>query len=127
MFYLSKIEHLITMQIFLTDNCESIKGSLGGGFGYYIRKCKNGYFSQPLANGHVPAGGHWRFILAVAQVAKLKLHIKDIKIDWKELSDALYKARHFVANRSVRANGVNATKTTYNAEDVINLQKTFGL
>jgi hypothetical protein len=37
------------MQIILSQQCESLTGSLGKGFGYYITKSKKGYFSKRQA------------------------------------------------------------------------------
>ena len=115
------------MEIFLSPTCESLTGTLGSGFGYYIRSTKKGRFYGQRSKHDVPPDGHWRFILACAELAQAKLHIGDIEIGWMELSDALYEASHFVANRHVRHNGVQGVKTTYNAADIINLKKTFGL
>ena len=77
--------------------------------------------------GTIPPEGHWRFIVLCAELAQNKLHISDIKIGWVELGNALCEARLFVANRHVRQSGVRGVKTTYNAADIINLKKTFGL
>lgn len=115
------------MQIFLSKQCESLTGSLGSGFGYHIQKRKNGFFSKRNTCGLVPPDGHWRFILACADIAKRKLHITDIQVHWLELSDALYEAGFCIANSRVRKNGVEDVKISYNAEDIINLKTTFGL
>ena len=115
------------MEIILSPTCESFTGSLGRGFGYHIQRRKNGFFVKRNTKGYVPPDGHWRFILACADIAKNKLHISDIAINWMELSDALYGARHFRANEKVRANGIRFVKTVYNAQDIINLKHTFGL
>ena len=114
------------MRIELSKTCEAITGSLGRGFGYFIVRRKNGFFGV-RSRHNVPPDGHWRFIRACADLAKMKLHISDIEIDWMELSDALYEAGKFTANRQVRANGEKGIKLTYNAEDIINLKITFGL
>ena len=114
------------MQVFLSKQCESLTGSLGRGFGYFLVKRKDNFYSVRSKHS-VPPDGHLRFIFLCAELAQNKLHITDIKVDWLELSDALYEARHFVANRKVRANGVDAIKTTYSASDILNLKTTFGL
>ena len=115
------------MEIKLSPICESLTGSLGRGFGYHIQRRKNGFFAKRNSKGTVPPDGHWRFILACAELAKMKLHVTDIEIHWMELSDALYEAGKFTANRLVRSNGVDGIKLTYNAADIINLKITFGL
>jgi hypothetical protein len=88
---------------------------------------KNGFFSRRDSKGKVPDDGHWRFILACAQIAQNKLHIADIKIHWNELYDALYEAYHFTAADQVGWNGRKAKKIFYNACDIINLKTTFSL
>ena len=115
------------MRLFLTKQCESLTGSLGGGYGYAVQKRKSGFYGVRNTRGYVPPDGHWRFIVACAQLATTKLHVADIEVHWMELSDALYEAGHFIANRQVRKNGVEAIKVTYNARDILNLKTTFGL
>ena len=114
------------MRIKLSKTCEALTGSLGRGFGYFIVRRKNGFFGV-RSRHNVPPDGHLSFIITCAEIAKNKLHISDIEIDWVELSDALYEAGKFTASRHVRANGVDGIKPTYNAEDIINLKITFGL
>ena len=114
------------MEIILSSRCESLTGSLGQGFGYFIVCRKDRYYSV-RSKHHVPPDGHWRFILACTALAQNGLHISDVSVHWMELSDALYEAGHFVANRQVRKNGVEAVKMTYHAADIINLKHTFGL
>ena len=115
------------MQIILSSHCESLKGFLNKEYGYFVVCRKNRFFSQRSRHKLIPLDGHWRFILECAKLAQTKLHIEDIQIHWMELSDALYTAKHFVANQQVRHNGVEAIKLIYNAQDIINLQITFGL
>ena len=115
------------MEIILSTNCESLTGSLGRGFGYFIVRRKNRFFSQRSRHGNIPADGHWRFILTCATLAQNKLYIVDISIHWQELYDALYEAFLFVAADKVGWNGREAKKLIYNARDIINLKHTFGL
>ena len=115
------------MEIILSNQCESLKGTLGRGFGYHIQKRKNGYFAKRNSKGKVPVNGHWRFILACAHIAQTKLHIADIQIHWKELHDARYEAHQFTAAFHVELNGRKAKKIFYNARDIINLKTTFSL
>ena len=119
------------MQILLSNQCESLTGTLGRGFGYYIKRApsKNGvrFFSQRSKHGKIPADGHLRFILACAEIAKNTLHITDIKVDWMELMAALEEARKFIPAQSVHDNFHGKGKEMYNAQDIINLRFTFAL
>ena len=115
------------MEIYLSPQCESLTGSLGHGFGYYIRKRKNGYFAQRSSKGYVPHDGHWKFILTCAELAHANLHVIDVKASCDELADALYDAHHFIASEHVCDNFDHIGKKTYDARDIINLKYTFGL
>ena len=115
------------MRLYLTKQCESLTGSLGTGYGYHIQHRKNGFFAKRNAKGTVPPDGHWRFIVACAQLAYAKLHVTDIEVHWMELQTALYEAHHFVASEIIRCNYAYRDKVTYNAADIINLKFTFGL
>ena len=116
------------MKIFLSEQCKSITGSIGRGFGYTIVKRGKGFFSQRCNHKvNVPPDGHWRFILTCAQLAQSKLHIADIKVDWFELQTALLEAKHFVAADQVERNYTRIGKTTYDARDILNLRTLFGL
>ena len=115
------------MKVNLSNQCLSLTGMLDRGTGYYLRSTKRGNFYSQRSKGFVPPDGHWRFIVLCAELAQNGLHISDIDVHWMELSDALYEARHFVANQHVRQNGVQGVKHTYNARDVLNLKTTFGL
>ena len=115
------------MEVILTQRCKSLTGTVGSRFGYYIRSTKTGrFFSQRSRYCELPEA-HWFFIVTCAELAKLNLHIADIKVDWVELSNALLEARHFIAKRQVSRNGLLGIKTTYNAADVLNLKITFAL
>ena len=114
------------MKVILSPTCKSLTGSLGRGFGYFIVRRKNGFFG--VRSGHnVPPDGHWRFILACAELAKNRLYASDVEIHWMELQTALYEAHYFVASEHVRRNYANKAKLTYNAADIVNLKITFGL
>ena len=113
------------MEIILSKQCESLTGSLGKGFGYYIRRAprKDGsvrFFSQRSKHPPIPRDGHLRFIFACAEMAKGHLHIADISVKKEELYDALTEANHWIAARSLRL-------PLYNAQDIINLKITFSL
>ena len=115
------------MRIIISSMCESITGSLGSGFGYHIQRRKNGFFGKRNTKGNVPPDGHWRFILACANLAKMALHISDVEVHWQELSKALYEAYHFQAAYMVDKNARSGKKLSYNAFDIVNLKITFGL
>ena len=80
------------MEIILSKQCESLTGSLGRGFGYHIQRRKNGFFAKRNTKGVVPPDGHWKFILACANLAQSNLHIADIRLPRKELREALSEA-----------------------------------
>ena len=113
------------MEIILSKQCESLTGSLGKGYGYYIRRAprKDGsvrFFSQRTKHPPIPPDGHLRFIFACAEMAKGHLHIADISVKKEELYDALTEANHWIAARNLRL-------PLYNARDIINLKITFSL
>ena len=108
------------MEIILSNNCKSLTGSLGSGFGYHIQRRKNGFFSKQNSKGSVPPDGHWRFILACAELAQNGLHIADIRVERDELREALYEARKFYVARCLALQN-------YNARDIINFKNTFRL
>ena len=107
------------MEIILSNQCESLTGSLGRGFGYFIVHRGKRFFSQRSRHS-VPADGHWRFILTCAQLAQNKLHIADIRVSREELKQAMYEARIFIAMQHLR-------KDLYDARDILNLKITFSL
>ena len=109
------------MEIILSKNCESLTGSVGRGFSYHIQHRKNGYFGKRNSKGYVPHDGHWRFIVACAKIAQKKLYIKDIRVPSLELDIAIVEAGKFAPVLSLREQKV------YNAADVLQLKKTFGL
>ena len=80
------------MEIILSKQCESLTGSLGRGFGYFIQRRKERFFSQRSKHPPIPRDGHIRFILSCAELAQSKLHITDIRVPSDELMNALWKA-----------------------------------
>ena len=80
------------MEIFLSPNCKSITGSLGSGYGYYIRSTKKGRFFSQRSKHTVPPDGHWRFIVACAELAQSGFMVADIKVSYVEFSDAVREA-----------------------------------
>jgi len=108
------------MEIILSERCKSLTGNLGCGFGYHIQRRKNGFFAKRNSKGEIPPDGHWRFILACAQLAQKGLQIADIRVSRDEVKNALYEARCFIAMQNLR-------KDFYDARDIINLKTTFSL
>ena len=86
------------MEIILSNNCTSLTGSLGRGFGYYIkshlsyRSGKERFFSQRCSKGTIPPDGHWRFITTCAELAQNGLHIADIRVSQEEVDAARMEA-----------------------------------
>ena len=110
------------MEIFLSKQCESLTGSLGRGFGYYIRSTKKGRYFGQRSKHSVPPDGHWRFITTCADLAQNGLHIADIRVSHQELSEALSEAGLPLSG----APGVRPEKI-YSASDILNLKTNFGL
>ena len=102
------------MKVILTEQCESFTGSIGQGFGYHIVRRKNGFFARRNSKGFVPRDGHWRFIIACAELAQQRLHIADICVSRKELARALNEARiGYLRMFRIRL------KSVYNADDIL--------
>lgn len=110
------------MEIFLSSTCKSLTGTLGRGFGYYIRSTKKGRFFGQRSKHSVPPDGHWRFIVACAQLAQAKLHIADIRVTNRELYEALREAKMF-SPAYLNWNNVEI----YDARDILNFKTAFGL
>lgn len=121
-FYLFRI-----MLIILSNKDVSLTGSLNSNYGYHLERRKNGIFGKRNQRGYVPPDGHWRFILDCARLARTKLFLADIRLTPDELYDALVEANHWNAAESVERNAEKYVKSAYNAQDIINLQRTFGL
>ena len=112
------------MKITLSNQCESISGTISRGTGYYLqaRRSRSGSldFFGVRSRGHVPPDGHLRFIIACASIARRKTYFTDISLTRTELHDALSEAH--------RDNVIPfLKKEIYHADDIINLQITFGL
>jgi hypothetical protein len=80
------------MEIILSNQCQSLTGSLGQGFGYSIQRQRGKFVSKRNSKGEVPADGHLRFIFACAELAQAKLHISDIRVTKNEVLSALISA-----------------------------------
>lgn len=108
------------MQIILSKQCKALTGTIYSRCGYYIHQRKSGFYGVRNSKGKVPDDGHWRFILACANLAQTKLYVTDILVPRKELCDALWEAHHFLAAQNLRLE-------FYHANDILNLKKTFSL
>ena len=109
------------MEIILSKQCEALTGSLGEGFGYYIRRAphKDGsvrFFSQRSKHSPVPVDGHLRFIFACAELAQNKLHITDIRVSAKEFQSALNEAGLF-------SSAAHDVRHELSATDIINYRR----
>lgn len=108
------------MEIILSNNCKSLNGSLGRGFGYHIQRRKNGFFAKRNTKGIVPPDGHLRFILTCAELAQDGLHIADIRVSNRELFEALREANK-PSPAFLNWNNVEF----HNARDIINFQRDY--
>ena len=79
------------MEIILSKQCESLTGTLDVGFGYFVVRRGDRFFSQRSRHS-VPPDGHWRFIVACAELAQNRLYIADIRVTQEEVDAARMKA-----------------------------------
>ena len=117
------------MEIILSKHCEALYGSLGKGYGYYIRRArhKDGsvrFFSQRSKHPPIPHDGHLRFILACAELAQLKTHITDIRVSRKELIYALWEAGYETAGDYVYMEPGKFPEI-FSATDIINYRRDY--
>ena len=108
------------MQIILSPLCASLTGTLDKTHGYAIRRYKHGFFSVRTPRPNIPADGHWRFILACAELAQMGLHLSGIRISGDELLDALSEAFGQLPVTIAR-------DKDYTAREVLSLAKTLSL
>ena len=108
------------MKILLSEQCENLTGSLGKGFGYFVVRRNNAYYSVRSKHQPIPPDGHLAFILTCAKMAHTGLYISDIRLSRKELWDALVEAHKWNAIGFLK-------KDFYNARDILNLKTLFGL
>ena len=109
------------MEIILSKQCESLTGSLGQGFGYFIVNRKGRFYSV-RSKHYVPPDGHWRFITTCAELAQNGLHIADIRVSHQELSEALSEAGLPLSG----APGVRPEKI-YSSSDILTLKERISL
>ena len=112
------------MKITLSNQCESVSGPIARGTGYYLqaRISKSGNLSVVgvRSRGNVPPDGHLRFIIACASIARRKTYFTDISLTRTELHYALLEAQKHNVIPFLK-------KDIYHADDIINLQISFGL
>ena len=120
------------MEIILSKQCEALYGSLGKGYGYYIRRAtdENGsvrFFSQRSKHPPIPYDGHLRFIFACAELAQLKTHIADIRVPSRELCRALWEAGYYhLASRYPEfASSASESPDILSAADIINFRREY--
>ena len=107
------------MQIFLSNQVVSLTGSLGKGYGYAVRRNKNGFYGVRNSKGVVPPDGHLKFILTCAQLAQMRTHIVDIRLTADELREALDEAGRQdvrIANWEYNANTVEHLRVLWNLD-----------
>lgn len=119
------------MEVILSEQCKSLTGCLGKGFGYFIqgRKAKDGsvrFFSQRSKHLPIPRDGHLRFILTCANLAQMKLHVSDIRVKRNEFADALWEAGSINLAHLVYVNPYRLPDVM-NASDIINFKNEFNL
>lgn len=115
------------MEIILSSHCKSLHGCLDKSHGYVVRQTPSGKFVGVRKPGQFPADGHLRFIFDLAEMANSGLLVMDIKVDWRELQNALYVAKCFTASEQVRRDYVDMCKATYNAKEVLAFKERVGL
>ena len=114
------------MEIILSQQCESLTGSLGRGFGYHIQRRKNGFFAKRNSHGDTPRDGHLRLILPCAELAQSKLHITDIRVSREELVRALWRADRETLGDYVFTEPDKFPKI-FSAADIMNFKNEYNL
>ena len=104
------------MEIILSSHCSSFTGTVNKDFGYAVRKRGKRFFGVRCNNRNVPPDGHWRFILACAEIAQMTIFIADVRVQGLELYAALLEAGYPVAAGTVE------TYRLYNAHDIFNFR-----
>ena len=115
------------MEIILSKQCESLTGALGNGYGYFIqrRRGQDGkyHFYSQRSKWNVPPDGHLRFIFTCAELAQMGLHVSDIRVPRKELSDALWEAGYKPDSNNVL--GDNDLPELLSASDIIKIRRDY--
>ena len=108
------------MEIILSPRCKSFTGTISRYHGYAIRRVGNRFFSQRCPGKNVPPDGHWKFILSCTELAKQGFMLTDIRINGKEVYEALKEA-------GIDADMYPFDFEEYNANWVLNFKNETGL
>ena len=115
------------MEIILSKQCKALTGSLGKGFGYFIQRRRDHkgryHFYSQRSKWNVPPDGHLKFIFACTELAFLSLHIADIRVPRKELSDALWEAGYKPDSNNIL--GDNDLPEILSASDIIKIRRDY--
>ena len=114
------------MEIILSEQCKSLTGSLGRGYGYFIQRRKERFFSQRSKHPPIPRDGHLRFIFSCAELAQSKLHITDIRVSRMELVFSLWKAGRETLGDYVFTEPDKFPKI-FSAADIMNFKNDYSL
>lgn len=111
------------MEIILSKQCEALTGSLGKGFGYSIQRRRDHkgryHFYSQRSKWNVSRDGHLKFIFACTELAQMGLHVSDIRVPRKELSDALWEAGYKPDSNNVL--GDNDLPELLSASDIVKI------
>lgn len=113
-------EYLTIMEIILSSHCSSFTGTVNKHFGYAIRQRGKRFYGVRCNNMKVPPDGHWRFILACAEIAQMTIFISDVKVSGYELAEALEEAGILWRGRVI-------LKSEYSAEEVLKFKNVWHL
>ena len=112
------------MVIILSPICSSFAGNLSKHYGYAIRmRCSQDgrkHFYSVRRSCNVPPDGHWRFIVACAELAQSHIFFDNIDVPMNELKDALaeYGVDSFLWYKRSKH---------LNAKDILNIKRTNNL
>lgn len=109
------------MEVILANTCESFTGSIDRSLGYSIQRRKDGFFAKRHSKGYVPPDGHWRFIVACAELVGAQLYFSDIRVPGWEIFKALEEAGFNTDNFT------GSVSTLYSAHDVLAFANQFRL
>ena len=82
------------MEIILSQRCKSFTGTISRTHGYAIKRTGNRFFSKRNPGNNVPPGGHWKFIVSCAELAKQGFMLTDIRVSANEIMDAMHEMGH---------------------------------
>ena len=108
------------MEIILSIHCKSLHGSLDKTHGYVVRQTRSGKFVGVRKPGLIPADGHLRFIFDLAEMAASGLLVNDIKVQGKELNQALDEAGYSTKRVGFPPNSVFTHKTMLKIKECLN-------